>query len=161
VRHRGLARKHQQWPGSDSGQTRGGTWGLRVLRMRPVTDIRTIELGRAPGTRSGREAQVPSWQPGRRRAAGGDTTLDHRYSSPFPASPPLLGRMLGRDSPAGKVLVGDLNMPGPRHAGSTGATDPWCAGRVTSRNGRVRLIQELGSHAAKRGEWRSESRRRG
>jgi endonuclease/exonuclease/phosphatase family metal-dependent hydrolase len=58
VRYRGLGRptnRARLGLGTDEGL---GTWGLAVLTSLPVAAYQEIELGRAPGDRSSRAAQV-------------------------------------------------------------------------------------------------------
>jgi endonuclease/exonuclease/phosphatase family metal-dependent hydrolase len=110
VRHRGLARSTSRARlglGTDHGT---GAWGLAVLSMLPVASYQEIELGRAPGDRIGRAAQVLTLA-----APGGalrvvNTHLTHRYSSPVQLAL-LVRRLAGSSLPT--VLVGDLNMPRP------------------------------------------------
>ncbi len=124
VRHRGLARNTSRARLRLGGDEERGTWGLAVLTMLPVTGYHEIELGRAPGDRIGRAAQVLTLA-----APGGiplrvvNTHLTHRYTSPVQLA--LLMRRLaagrrpdsaraGGPRPGGPmptVIVGDLNMP--------------------------------------------------
>ena len=121
VRHRGLARNTSRarlGVGSDEGS---GTWGLAVLTMLPVIGYHEIELGRAPGDRIARAAQVLTLgTPGGGPLRVVNTHLTHRYSSPVQLA--LLVRRLAtsrgpEDSlargPGPTVIVGDLNMPRP------------------------------------------------
>jgi endonuclease/exonuclease/phosphatase family metal-dependent hydrolase len=121
VRHRGLARNTSRarlGVGSDEGS---GTWGLAVLTMLPVIGYHEIELGRAPGDRIARAAQVLTLAtPGGGPLRVVNTHLTHRYSSPVQLA--LLVRRLAtsrgpEDSlargPGPTVIVGDLNMPRP------------------------------------------------
>ena len=133
VRHRGLARNTSRarlGVGSDEGS---GTWGLAVLTMLPVIGYREIELGRAPGDRIGRAAQVLTVAtPGGGTLRVVNTHLTHRYTSPVQLA--LLVRRLAtspaaEDQPARgpvtrgpepTVIVGDLNMPRPATAVALG-----------------------------------------
>jgi endonuclease/exonuclease/phosphatase family metal-dependent hydrolase len=132
VRHRGLARKTSRARlglGTDEGS---GTWGLAVLTMLPVIGYHEIELGRAPGDRIARAAQVLTLAtPGGTALRVVNAHLTHRYTSPVQLA--LLVRRLAtggpapddpmtrspatRGSPTGgpvpTVIVGDLNMPRP------------------------------------------------
>src|SRR6202044_3281563 len=112
VRHRGLARatsRARLGLGTDRG---AGTWGLAVLSTLPVTGYQEIELGRAPGDRIGRAAQVLTLAtPGGAALRVVNTHLTHRYSSPVQLA--LLVRRLATGSPVPTVIVGDLNMPRP------------------------------------------------
>ena len=114
VHHRGLARNTSRarlGVGSDEGP---GTWGLAVLSMLPVLGYREIELGRAPGDRIGRAAQVLTLAtPGGGTLRVVNTHLTHRYSSPVQLAR-LVRRLATRaGAPEPTVVVGDLNMPGP------------------------------------------------
>ena len=111
VRHRGLARNTNRarlGVGTDEGS---GTWGLAVLTMLPVIRYDEIELGRAPGDRIGRAAQVLTLAtPGGAALRVVNTHLTHRYSSPVQLAL-LVRRLAGSSLPT--VLAGDLNMPRP------------------------------------------------
>jgi endonuclease/exonuclease/phosphatase family metal-dependent hydrolase len=111
VRHRGLARNTNRarlGVGTDEGP---GTWGLAVLTMLPVTGYHEIELGRAPGDRISRAAQVLTLTTPRGAALRVvNTHLTHRYSSPVQLAL-LVRRLAGSSLPT--VIVGDLNMPRP------------------------------------------------
>jgi endonuclease/exonuclease/phosphatase family metal-dependent hydrolase len=115
VRHRGLARNTSRarlGVGPDEGS---GTWGLAVLTMLPVIRYHQIELGRAPGDRIGRAAQVLTLAtPGGAALRVVNTHLTHRYSSPVQLA--LLVRRLAAGAPVPTVIVGDLNMPRPATA---------------------------------------------
>jgi endonuclease/exonuclease/phosphatase family metal-dependent hydrolase len=112
VRHRGLARhtnRARLGVGTDEGP---GTWGLAVLTMLPVIGYHEIELGRAPGDRIGRAAQVLTLAtPDGRALRVVNTHLTHRYSSPVQLA--LLVRRLAAGSSVPTVIAGDLNMPCP------------------------------------------------
>ncbi len=121
VRHRGLAtRTSRAWLGLGNDQG-AGSWGLAVLSMLPVTGYAEIELGRAPGDRVSRAAQVVTvTTPGGAPLRIVNTHLTHRYTSP--AQLALLAyRLAGRPGPARTgtppavptVIAGDLNMPRP------------------------------------------------
>lgn len=118
VRHRGLARNTNRarlGVGTDEG---AGTWGLAVLTMLPVTGYREIELGRAPGDRISRAAQVLTLAtPGGAALRVVNTHLTHRFSSPVQLA--LLVRRLA-GSPLPTVIVGDLNMPRPATLAAVG-----------------------------------------
>lgn len=111
VRHRGLARNTSRarlGVGTDEGR---GTWGLAVVTMLPVIGYHEIELGRAPGDRISRAAQVLTLAtPGGAALRVVNTHLTHRYSSPVQLAL-LVRRLAGSSLPT--VLVGDLNMPRP------------------------------------------------
>ncbi len=120
VRHRGLARNTNRallGVGTDTGS---GTWGLAVLSQLPVTGYQEIELGRAPGDRISRAAQVVTLAtPGGAALRVVNTHLTHRFTSPVQLM--LLTRRLAAGPPGGTpdgmavptVIVGDLNMPRP------------------------------------------------
>ena len=79
--------------------------------MLPVIGYQEIELGRAPGDRIGRAAQVLTLAtPGGAALRVVNTHLTHRYSSPVQLAL-LVRRLAGSSLPT--VLVGDLNMPRP------------------------------------------------
>ncbi len=111
VRHRGLARSTSRarlGVGTDQG---AGTWGLAALSMLPVIGYQEIELGRAPGDRIGRAAQVLTLAtPGGAALRVVNTHLTHRYSSPVQLAL-LVRRLAGTSLPT--VLAGVLNMPRP------------------------------------------------
>jgi endonuclease/exonuclease/phosphatase family metal-dependent hydrolase len=110
VRHRGLVRNTNRARlrvGDDEG---AGTWGLAVLTTLPVAAYHEIELGRAPGDRISRAAQVLTLATpdgGALRVV--NTHLTHRFTSPV-----QLGRLARRLAAAAgpTVIVGDLNLPG-------------------------------------------------
>ena len=78
------------WPGTPAGpgsasapDTGSGTWGLAVLSLLPVTGYQEIELGRAPGDRISRAAQVVTLTtPGGAALRVVNTHLTHRFTSP-------------------------------------------------------------------------------
>ena len=112
VRHRGLARNTNRallGVGTDTGS---GTWGLAVLSQLPVTGYQEIELGRAPGDRISRAAQVVTLNtPGGTALRVVNTHLTHRFTSPVQLM--LLTRRLAGGPEVATVIVGDLNMPRP------------------------------------------------
>lgn len=112
VRYRGLARNTSRallGVGTDTGS---GTWGLAVLSLLPVTGYQEIELGRAPGDRISRAAQVVTLtMPGGAALRVVNTHLTHRFTSP--AQLMLLARRLAAGAALSTVIVGDLNMPRP------------------------------------------------
>jgi endonuclease/exonuclease/phosphatase family metal-dependent hydrolase len=114
VRRRGLAHRTsraQLRVGDDAGS---GTWGLAVLTTLPVTAYTEIELGRAPGDRISRAAQVLTLatpEGGALRVV--NTHLTHRFTSLVQLGV-LDRRLAAATSPAGPgatVIAGDLNMP--------------------------------------------------
>jgi len=112
VRHRGLARNTSRADLAIGTDEASGTWGLAVLTMLPVIRYHEIELGRAPGDRIGRAAQVLTLAtPAGPALRVVNTHLTHRYSSPVQLA--LLVRRLATGSPVPTVIVGDLNMPRP------------------------------------------------
>ncbi len=112
VWHRGLARNTNRallGVGTDTGS---GSWGLAVLSQLPVTGYQEIELGRAPGDRISRAAQVVTLTtPGGAALRVVNTHLTHRFTSPVQLM--LLTRRLARGPEVATVIVGDLNMPRP------------------------------------------------
>jgi endonuclease/exonuclease/phosphatase family metal-dependent hydrolase len=110
VRHRGLARNTNRarlGVGSDTGS---GTWGLAVLSLLPVTGYHEIELGRAPGDRISRAAQVVTLStPGGAALRVVNTHLTHRFTSPVQLA--RLTRRLAAGPALPTIIVGDLNMP--------------------------------------------------
>ena len=150
VRHRGLARNTSRarlGVGTDQG---AGTWGLAVLTMLPVTGYQEIELGRAPGDRIGRAAQVLTLAtPGGAALRVVNTHLTHRYSSPVQLA--LLVRRLAGSSPADRPRRRPQHAP-PGHAGRQGlplrGARPVLPGRAAADPAR--------SHAAQRGGQRAE-----
>jgi endonuclease/exonuclease/phosphatase family metal-dependent hydrolase len=123
VRHFGLARHtNRTWLGVGSNDG-AGTWGLAVLSMLPVTGYQEIQLGRAPGDRTGRGAQVFTvTAPGGTPLRVVNTHLTHRFTSPVQLAL-LIYRLAGRPwaatggtEPSNSlptVIAGDLNMPRP------------------------------------------------
>jgi endonuclease/exonuclease/phosphatase family metal-dependent hydrolase len=112
VRHRGLARHTSRARLGVGTDERPGTWGLAVLTMLAVIGYHEIELGRAPGDRIGRAAQVLTLAtPGGGALRVVNTHLTHRYSSPVQLA--LLVRRLAAGSSVPTVIAGDLNMPRP------------------------------------------------
>lgn len=124
VRHRGLARNTSRALLGVGADTGSGSWGLAVLSQLPVTGYQEIELGRAPGDRISRAAQVVTLtMPGGAALRVVNTHLTHRFTSPVQLT--LLTRRLAAGpapGPAGEpaggpeiptVIVGDLNMPRP------------------------------------------------
>lgn len=109
VRHRGLATRTSRTRlgvGADDGP---GSWGLAVLSMLPVTGYQEIELGRAPGDRINRAAQVLTvTTPGGAPVRVVNTHLTHRFTSPAQLAL-LAWRLTASRLPT--VIVGDLNMP--------------------------------------------------
>jgi endonuclease/exonuclease/phosphatase family metal-dependent hydrolase len=109
VRHRGLAirtNRARLGVGRDEG---AGSWGLAVLSMLPVTGYQEIELGRAPGDRINRAAQVLTvTTPGGTPLRVVNTHLTHRFTSPAQLAL-LAWRLAASRLPT--VIAGDLNMP--------------------------------------------------
>jgi endonuclease/exonuclease/phosphatase family metal-dependent hydrolase len=89
--------------------TAPGTWGLAVLTRLPITGYEVVSLGKAPGDRIHRVAQVVTvTTPGGAALRVANTHLTHRFTSPVQL------RRLIRHLAAGAgavVIVGDLNMP--------------------------------------------------
>ncbi|HEV3292358.1 MAG TPA: endonuclease/exonuclease/phosphatase family protein [Streptosporangiaceae bacterium] len=112
VRYRGLARNTSRallGVGTDTGS---GTWGLAVLSQLPVTGYHEIELGRAPGDRISRAAQVVTLTtPGGTALRVVNTHLTHRFTSPVQLM--RLTRKLAAGPALPTIVVGDLNMPRP------------------------------------------------
>jgi endonuclease/exonuclease/phosphatase family metal-dependent hydrolase len=112
VRYRGLARNTSRallGVGTDTGS---GTWGLAVLSQLPVTGYQEIELGRAPGDRISRAAQVVTLTtPGGTALRVVNTHLTHRFTSPVQLM--RLTRKLAAGPALPTIVVGDLNMPRP------------------------------------------------
>jgi endonuclease/exonuclease/phosphatase family metal-dependent hydrolase len=112
VRYRGLARNTHRallGVGTDTGS---GAWGLAVLSLLPVTSYYEIELGRAPGDRISRAAQVITLTtPGGAALRVVNTHLTHRFTSPVQLV--RLTRRLAAGPALPTVVVGDLNMPRP------------------------------------------------
>jgi len=89
--------------------TATGTWGLAILTMLPVTGYEVVSLGKAPGDKIHRAAQVVTVStPGGTALRVANVHLTHRFTSPVQL------RRLVRHLAAGSgpvVIVGDLNMP--------------------------------------------------
>jgi endonuclease/exonuclease/phosphatase family metal-dependent hydrolase len=116
VRHRGLARNTSRallGVGTDTGS---GSWGLAVLSLLPITGYQEVELGRAPGDRISRAAQVVTLTtPGDAALRVVNAHLTHRFTSPVQLA--RLIRRLAAGPVAGAalptIIAGDLNMPRP------------------------------------------------
>jgi endonuclease/exonuclease/phosphatase family metal-dependent hydrolase len=109
VKHAGLA------VGTDLASLRvgpgtaRGTWGLAVLTRLAVTGYEVIGLGRAPGDRIHRAAQVVTVvTPGGSALRIVNVHLTHRFTSPVQLRR-LVRRLTAAHGPA--VIVGDFNMP--------------------------------------------------
>jgi endonuclease/exonuclease/phosphatase family metal-dependent hydrolase len=88
-----------------------GTWGLAVITTLPVAGYEVASLGRAPGDRLPRDAQlVTLGLPGGGRLRIANAHLTHRLTSPVQL---VKLRLLLADGGAPTVIAGDLNMPGP------------------------------------------------
>jgi endonuclease/exonuclease/phosphatase family metal-dependent hydrolase len=90
---------------------RHGRLGLAVLTTLPVTGYEVAELGRTPGDKVGRAAQlVTVTTPAGASLRVANTHLTHRLLSPV-----QLVRLTRRLAPSTvpTVIAGDLNMPGP------------------------------------------------
>jgi endonuclease/exonuclease/phosphatase family metal-dependent hydrolase len=109
VRHRGLAIRTSRarlGVGADSGP---GSWGLAVLSLLPITGYQEISLGRAPGDRITRAAQVLTvTTPGGTPLRVVNTHLTHRLTSPAQLAA-LAWQLAASRQPT--VIAGDLNMP--------------------------------------------------
>lgn len=124
VRHRGLARNTSRavlGVGTDTGS---GSWGLAVLSLLPITGYQEVELGRAPGDRISRAAQVVTLTtPGGAPLRVVNTHLTHRFTSPVQlarlirrlAAAPVAETVAGTVAGAAlaTIIAGDLNMPRP------------------------------------------------
>ena len=110
VRHRGLARNTSRALLGVGADTGSGTWGLAVLSQLPVTGYQEIELGRAPGDRISRAAQVVTLTtPGGAALRVVNTHLTHRFTSPVQLI--RLARELATGPALPTIIVGDLNTP--------------------------------------------------
>ena len=155
VRHRGLARdtsRARLGVGTDEGP---GTWGLAVLTMLPVIGYHEIELGRAPGDRISRAAQVLTLAtPGGAALRVVNTHLTHRYTSPVQLA--LLVRRLGRKHPADGPRRGPQHAP-PGHAGRQGlplrGARPVLPGRAAADPARSHAAQRGGQRIGDGGDW--------
>jgi endonuclease/exonuclease/phosphatase family metal-dependent hydrolase len=94
-----------------AADARLGQWGLAVLTALPVTGYEVADLGRTPGERMSRAAQlVTVTTPGGASLRVVNTHLTYRLFSPVQLV--RLTRRLAA-SAAPTVIAGDLNMPGP------------------------------------------------
>lgn len=122
VRQRGLARNTNRALLGVGADTGSGTWGLAVLSLLPVTGYQEIELGRAPGDRISRAAQVVTLTaPGGVALRVVNTHLTHRFTSPVQLI--RLTRRLAAEAAGAAlptIIVGDLNMPRPGTLAATG-----------------------------------------
>ncbi len=88
-----------------------GDWGLAVVTALPVLSYEVTDLGRAPGDRVVRRAQIVRVAlPGGGALRVVNTHLTHRFTSPVQLMRLVL--RLARD-PVPTVIAGDLNMPAP------------------------------------------------
>ena len=91
--------------------TSPGQWGLAVLTALPVAGYEVVDLGRTPGDKISRSAQlvtVSTTSGARLRVA--NVHLSHRLLSPVQLVR-LTRRLAASTVPT--VIAGDLNMPGP------------------------------------------------
>lgn len=96
---------------SISGEIRRGGWGLAVLTTLPIISSEVLALGRAPGDKFPRAAQLVTVAlPGGGRLRVVNAHLTHRFTSPVQLVR-LVRHLLGSRVPT--VIAGDLNMPGP------------------------------------------------
>jgi endonuclease/exonuclease/phosphatase family metal-dependent hydrolase len=94
-----------------AGTRTPGTWGVAVLSVLPVTSYQVIDLGRAPGDRNRRVAQVLRvTMPSGAELRVVNTHLTHRFTSPIQLLR-LAGWLALDRRPT--VIAGDLNMPRP------------------------------------------------
>jgi endonuclease/exonuclease/phosphatase family metal-dependent hydrolase len=110
VTHAGLAVGKRNLASRRAGPgIAAGTWGLAVLTMLPVTGYEVVSLGKAPGDKIHRAAQVVTVSsPDGTALRVANVHLTHRFTSPVQL------RQLVRHLAAGSgpvVIVGDLNMP--------------------------------------------------
>jgi len=90
---------------------RHGQWGLAVVTALPVTGYEVADLGRTPGDKVARAAQlVTVTTPGGASLRVVNTHLTHRFLSPVQLVR-LTRRLAASAVPT--VIAGDLNMPGP------------------------------------------------
>jgi len=88
-----------------------GQWGLAVLTALPVTGYEVADLGRTPGERMSRAAQlVTVTTPAGASLRVVNTHLTYRLFSPVQLVR-LTRRLAASTAPT--VIAGDLNMPGP------------------------------------------------
>ena len=94
-----------------ANETARGRWGLAMLTTMPVTGREVADLGRMPGDRTARMAQLITVEiPGGGVLRVVNTHLTHRFTSPVQLLR-LVRRLLTTDIPT--VIAGDLNMPMP------------------------------------------------
>jgi endonuclease/exonuclease/phosphatase family metal-dependent hydrolase len=90
---------------------RHGRWGLAVLTALPVTGYEVADLGRTPGDKVSRAAQlVTVTTPAGASLRVANAHLTHRLLSPVQLVR-LTRRLAASTVPT--VIAGDLNMPGP------------------------------------------------
>ena len=110
-----------------AADARRGQWGLAVLTALPVTGYEVADLGRTPGERMSRAAQlVTVTTPAGASLRVVNTHLTYRLFSPVQLV--RLTRRLAA-SVAPTVIAGDLNMPGPVSGLAVGYS-PRCTART-------------------------------
>lgn len=104
-----------------------GTLGLAVISTLPVAGYQVLSLGRAPGDRVPRSAQLVTIElPGGGQLRIANVHLTHRFTSPVQLLR-LVRQLAGTRIPT--VIVGDLNMPGPV-SGLAAGYSPAVSGRT-------------------------------
>ncbi len=94
-----------------SGEAGTGRWGLAVLTTMPVAHYEVADLGRTPGDRIARAAQLVTLEiPGGGTLRVVNTHLTHLFASPVQLLR-LVRHLAAADVPT--VIAGDLNMPLP------------------------------------------------
>ena len=135
-----------------AADARRGQWGLAVLTALPVTGYEVADLGRAPGEKISRAAQlVTVTTPAGASLRVVNTHLTYRLFSPVQLV--RLTRLLAA-STAPTVIAGDLNMPGPVSGLAVGYS-PAVRGRTyPAHRPLLQLDQMLTSRAVRAGDGR-------
>jgi endonuclease/exonuclease/phosphatase family metal-dependent hydrolase len=128
---------------------RPGRWGLAVLTALPVAGYEVVDLGRSPGDKISRAAQlVTVTTPAGASLRVANAHLTHRFLSPVQLVR-LTRRLAASTVPT--VIAGDLNMPGPVSGLAVGYS-PAVRGRTfPARHPLMQLDQMLTGRAVRSG----------
>jgi len=133
-----------------AADTGPGQWGLAVLTALPVAGYEVVDLGRTPGDRISRAAQlVTVTTPAGARLRVANTHLTYRLLSPVQLV--RLTRHLAA-STVPTVIAGDLNMPGPVSGLAVGYSPAVRGPTFPASRPLVQLDQMLTGRAVRSGE---------